>query len=333
MADVKQIERVAVVGTGVIGASWAAFFLARGLHVAATDPTANGEETLYTLLDRVWPQLAAAGLAPGASKDRLIFSRNMAEALEGVAWVQENGPERMELKQKLFADMDRLTAPNVILATSSSGLSMSEIQIDCENPERCVTGHPLNPPHLIPVVEVVGGKRTSEQTLAAAMRFYKEVGKRPIQLLKEVGGHVSNRLQAAIWRECVSLVADGVISVADIDEVMCRGLGPRWAVMGPNLLFHLGGGRGGLDQFMEHLGVHFSAWLNDLGKPELTPEIRSVLVAGVQEQTQGYSVQELEARRDRMLTAVLGIEGRIDSADEVSTSTVSGTLTEQGLNP
>ena len=186
---------------------------------------------------------------------------------------------------------------------------MSEIQAYCRMPERCVTGHPFNPPHLIPAVEVVGGKLTSEEAIASAMSFYKDIGKRPIRLLKEVNGHVSNRLQAALWRECVFLVSTGVISVSDIDEVMSWGLGPRWAVMGPNLLFHLGGGQGGLDHFIEHLGPPFSAWWNDLGKPELIPEVRSMLVAGVLEEARGSSIEELEARRDRMLTAVLGIKG------------------------
>lgn len=311
MLDQKQVERVAVVGTGVIGASWAAFFLSRGLDVAATDPTPKGKETLYNMLDRVWPDLVATGLAPGASRDRLTFSTDLAEALHGVGWVQENGPERADLKRKLFADMDRLTSPEVILATSSSGLHMTEIQSDVRNPERCVVGHPFNPPHLIPVVEVVAGKLTSGDAVTSAMTFYKKVGKRPIHLCKEVNGHISNRLQAALWRECVSLVSTGVVSVSDIDEVMCWGLGPRWAVMGPNLLFHLGGGQGGLDHFIEHLGGPFSAWWNDLGRPELTPELKKILVAGVEEEIGGASIQDLEAKRDRMLTTVLAISGRI----------------------
>ncbi len=314
--DGNQVKRVAVVGTGVIGASWAAFFLSRGLDVAATDPTTKGKETLYSMLDRVWPDLAVVGLASGASLDRLTFSNDMAEALDGAEWVQESGPERVDFKRKLFADMDRLTPAHVILATSSSGLSMSEIQADCRRPERCVTGHPFNPPHLIPAVEVVGGRLTTEEAIALAMSFYKGIGKRPIRLLKEVNGHVSNRLQAALWRECVFLVSTGVISVSDVDEVMCWGLGPRWAVMGPNLLFHLGGGHGGLDHFIEHLGPPFSAWWNDLGRPELTAEVRSMLVSGVQEEVKGASIEALEARRDRMLTAVLGIEGRVDSSKE-----------------
>ena len=311
MLEQKRVERVAVVGTGVIGASWAAFFLSRGLDVAATDPTPKGKETLYNLLDRVWPDLIAVGLAPGASRGRLTFSTDMAETLHGVGWVQENGPERADLKRKLFADMDRLTSPEVILATSSSGLHMTEIQSDVRNPQRCVVGHPFNPPHLIPVVEVVAGKLTSGEAVTSAMNFYKSVGKRPVHLCKEVNGHVSNRLQAALWRECLSLVSTGVVSVSDIDEVMCWGLGPRWAVMGPNLLFHLGGGQGGLDHFIEHLGGPFSAWWNDLGRPELTPELRKLLVAGVEEETGGASIEDLEAKRDRMLTNVLAISGRI----------------------
>ena len=307
----KHIKRVAVVGTGIIGASWAAYFLSRGLEVSATDPAPSGRDTLYSLLDRVWPELTAPGSASEVPQDRLTFTSDMAEALRGAEWVQENGPERLELKKRLFADMDRLATPETILATSSSGLFISEIQADCKNPERCITGHPFNPPHLIPVVEVAGGDRTSPEVLASAMEFYRHIGKRPIQLLKEVKGHVANRLQAALWRECVSLVATGVISVSDIDELVCWSLGPRWAVMGPNLLFHLGGGQGGMDHFLDHLAVSLSTWWDDLGKPELTPKVRSTLVSGVLKEADGRSIQELEARRDRMLKAVLAIQGRM----------------------
>ncbi len=254
--------------------------------------------------------MAGIGLAPGASLDRLSFTSDLSEALQGAEWVQESGPERIDVKRKLFAEMDRLTPANVILSTSSSGLFMSEIQANCEHPQRCLTGHPFNPPHIIPAVEVVGGRLTGEEAIARAISFMRQIGKRPIRLHKEVKGHVANRLQAALWRECVSLVSTGVISVSDVDELICSSLGPRWAVMGPNLLFHLGGGEGGLNHFLEHLGTPFSTWWNDLGKPELTPEIKALLVAGVLEEVEGSSIEELEARRDRMLTAVLGITGR-----------------------
>ncbi len=308
MSQTKQIERVAVVGTGVIGASWAAYFLSRGLYVAATDPTRAGEETLFSYIERVWTELARAGAAPPSFRDRLLFSNDLEHILQGAEWVQENGPERLDQKVTLFADLDRLTPPDVVLATSSSGLSMSDIQVECRHPERCVVGHPFNPPHLVPVVEVVGGKRTSAEAVEAAMQFYKHLGKRPVHLLKEVKGNVSNRLQAALWRECVSLAATGVASVASIDEIVCWGLGPRWAVMGPNLLFHLGGGEGGLEHFMQHLGVPFSTWWNDLGTPELTPQIKDLLVAGVQEEVEGCSIEELANTRDRLLTAILALK-------------------------
>ncbi len=305
-----RIQRVAVVGTGVIGASWAAYFLSRGLDVAATDPTPQGKQTLYNLIERVWPDLIEIGLARGASLDRLSFTSDLSDALQGAEWVQESGPERIDVKRKLFAEMDQLTPAQVILSTSSSGLFMSEIQAQCEHPQRCLTGHPFNPPHLIPAVEVVGGRLTGEDAIARAISFMKQIGKRPVRLHKEVKGHVANRLQAALWRECVSLVSTGVISVCDIDELICSSLGPRWAVMGPNLLFHLGGGEGGLRHFLEHLGTPFSTWWNDLGEPELTPEIRALLVAGVLEEVEGSEMKELEARRDRMLTAVLKLTGR-----------------------
>ena len=305
MGSQPWVQHVAVVGTGVVGASWAVYFLSQGLNVAATDPSARGEESLYAMLDRVWPELEAAGVQPGASKARLTFSRDLASALSMAEWVQESGPERAESKRELFAEMDRLTAPNVILATSSSGLPMSEIQLACEHPDRCVTGHPFNPPHLIPAVEVVGGGLTSASTLSSAMHFYRQIGMRPVHLKKEVKGHVANRLQAALWKECVSLLAHDVIAVEDLDELVNWGVGLRWAVMGPAMLFHLGGGQGGMTHFLEHLGPSMTAWWEDLGSPEMTEDVKKKIVDGVRHEARARSIKDLETLRDRMLSAIL----------------------------
>jgi 3-hydroxyacyl-CoA dehydrogenase len=307
MSSPQPIQRVAVVGTGLIGSSWAAFFLSRGLDVSATDPAPDAERKLHEYLDRVWPQVVQAGLAPGASRERLRFTADLKGAVAGAEFVQENGPEREDVKSALFAELDALVPAPTLLASSSSGLGMSSIQRLCRHPERCLIGHPFNPPHLIPLVEVVGGKATADDAIAQAMDFYAQLGKRPIHIRKEIPGHVANRLQAALWREAVHLVNSGVASVRDVDDAVSWGPGLRWGLMGPHLILHLGGGQNGMEHFMQHLSEPFSRWWADLGAPQLTPEVQEKIIAGVREEAAGRSVAELEKERDRLLLALLAL--------------------------
>lgn len=311
MENANHVRHVAVVGTGVIGASWAAFYLSRGLDVRATDPVAGAEAALRAFIDRAWPALESLGLAPGASRERLSFSRDLWHTLAGADFVQESGPERMELKISLYAQMDSMLPPEVLIASSSSGLKIGEIASGCAYPERCVIGHPFNPPHLIPLVEVVGGPKTSAANIGRALNFYTSLGKHPIHIRKEVPGHVANRLQAALWREAIHLVDQGVLSVADVDAAVCWGPGLRWGIMGPNMLFHLGGGKGGLQHFLEHLAGPFSTWWADLGSPELTPELKAKLIEGVLAEAAGRSIEQLEEERNGALLGLLAIrEGK-----------------------
>jgi 3-hydroxyacyl-CoA dehydrogenase len=217
----KPIRRVAVVGTGVIGASWAAQYLARGLDVVATDPGPNAEADLRKYVDEAWEQLEEIGLSPGASRDRLSFTKDSKRALAKADFVQENGPERPDFKMKLFADMDEVTPVDSILASSSSGITPSVIQSACKHPERVIVGHPFNPPHIVPLVEVVGGTKTSPEAIRQAMRFYASIGKKPIHLRKELPGHVANRLQAALYREILHLIEQDVVSVEESDIAVC----------------------------------------------------------------------------------------------------------------
>lgn len=301
----EPIRRVAVVGTGLIGASWAALFLARGLEVTATDPAPGAEKLLRDYVRKAWPALTELGLAPGAAPERLKFEPDLAAAVRGVEFAQESGPEREQFKIELFARLDGLLPPEVLLASSSSGLKMSVIQSACAHPERCVIGHPFNPPHLMPLVEVVGGAKTSPAAVARAMKFYTRLGKRAIHVRKEVLGHVANRLQAALWREAVSLVADGVASVADVDTAVTAGPGLRWALMGPHLTLHLGGGQGGMEHFMQHLAGPFERWWADLGEPKLTPELQAAIIRGVREEAAGRTIDELARTRDAGLLHLL----------------------------
>ncbi len=304
------VQRVAVVGTGVIGVSWAAHFLAHGLDVTATDPSPGAEERLRSDVAAIWPTLTPAA---GGSPERLAFTSDPAEAVADADFVQENGPEREDVKHQLFAELDAAARPDVVLASSSSGLLPSVIARGCpQHPERVLIGHPFNPPHLIPLVEVVPGEKTSEQAVEAALAFYTAVGKKPIRLRHELPGHVANRLQAALWQEAYSLVERGVATVADIDTAIAHGPGLRWAVLGPFANQHLSGGPGGIAHVLEHLGPPTEAWWRDLGQVTLTPELIAKLVAGVDEELAGVDPAELVARRDAVLTALLAAKAQTD---------------------
>jgi 3-hydroxyacyl-CoA dehydrogenase len=317
MSSDKAIRRIAIVGTGVIGASWAAEYLARGFDVIATDPAPDAELNLRKYIDEAWPALTAMGLSPKASRDRLSFTRDMKAALSNADLVQENGPERPDFKIKLFAEMDAATPVDSIIASSSSGITMSVTQSACIHPERCVIGHPFNPPHMIPLVEVVGGEKTSPETVRRALEFYGSIGKKPIHLRKEVVGHVANRLQAAIYREVVNLVHLGVVDVADADTAVCWGPGLRWGVMGPNMLFHLGGGQGGIQHFMDHLSGPVATWWKDLGSFTDWPEgLRETVAKGTLEEVHGRTVDQLAATRDEVLLGLVQLRAKYTEAPE-----------------
>jgi 3-hydroxyacyl-CoA dehydrogenase len=301
----KPIHRVAVVGAGVIGASWAAEYLARGLDVVATDPAPDAEDNLRQYVDEAWEQLEKIGLSAGASRDRLSFTADSKQALATADFVQENGPERPDFKIKLFADMDEATPVDSIIASSSSGIMPSVMQSACKHPERVIVGHPFNPPHIIPLVEVVGGSQTSPEAIQHAMRFYASIGKKPIHLRKELPGHVANRLQAALYREMLYLIEQGVLSVEETDTAVSYGPGLRWGVMGQSLQWHLGGGAGGIEHFMEHLMDPLAAMMKTLGNPEITPELKQTVVDGVMREAAGRSVNELAAKENKVIIGLL----------------------------
>ena len=303
----RQIKRVAVIGTGVIGASWSTLFLAKGLHVRATDPAPNAEAALRKYISDAWPEMEQLGLAPGASQSNLTFHTDMKEAVADADFVQENGPERIDFKQKLYGQLDELLAADVLVASSSSGLTMSSIQEGAKtHPERMFIGHPFNPPHIIPLVEIVGGSKTSEDTIERAMAFYRELGKRPVRINKEVPGHVANRLAAALYREVIYLVSEGVISVSDIDDAVSWGPGLRWGVMGPNMLYKLGGG-GSMKHFFDQFTGPLTAWWKVLGNPEITPELAQKVIDGVDAEAGSRSNEQLSEERDKVLLGLLAL--------------------------
>src|SRR5580693_684500 len=319
----KPVRRIAIIGTGAIGASWTALFLANGLEVIATDIAPDAEASLKRFVQAAWPALERLGLAPGASQSALAFTADMPAAVRAADFVQENGPERIDFKKKLYRQLDDLLPADVITASSSSGLTMSEIQSDCAlHPERCVIGHPFNPPHLVPLVEIVGGNKTSEATIQHASEFYTSLGKQTVRLRKEVPGHVANRLQAALAREVYYLVADGVVSAADVDTALCWGPGLRWGVMGNMMLNHLGGGPGGIEHFFQQFTGPMTAWWKTLGSPALTPEVQKKLIDSVHAEVGSRSVDELAAGRDEILLGLIELRTKVENASTASKKAV-----------
>jgi len=305
-----QIQKVAIVGTGLIGASWAAQYLASGLDVIATDPAPDSESNLRKCVDEAWELLSAIGLASGASRDRLTFTADLKEAVSKADFVQENVPERALLKARVFTQMDEVASPDTILASSASGLTMDAIQSGCKHPERCVIGHPFNPPHVIPLVEVVGGKKTSEAVIERTVAFYASIGKKPIRLRKVLPGHVGNRLQAALYREVLFLIQQGVLSVEDADIAVSYGPGLRWGVMGPSLQWHLGGGPGGIEHFVKQYMDGFVGLMKKLEMPDVTPELRQAIIDGVLKEANGQSVERLARSENKLVLELLALRAK-----------------------
>lgn len=298
-------RRVGIVGAGVIGGGWALHFLRAGLDVDVYDPAAGARGELLRMAEGNWPLLERLGLRAGASLDRLTFHDQLDAAVAGADVVQENAPEAGPVKRQVLADIDRATRPEVVIASSTSGFAMTMLQADCEHPERCVVGHPFNPPYLIPVVEVVGGERTDPAAVSWLADFYASTGKRPLRLSRELPGFIGNRLQEAMWREALHMVAAGEATVEEIDASIAFGPGLRWALMGPCLTFHLAGGSGGMAHMLDHFGAALLEPWTRLEAPALTASLREAMIEGCLREADGRSVAELERLRDGFLAELL----------------------------
>ena len=302
----SEFQNVAVIGAGVIGASWAALFLASGRNVAVYDPSPTMEADVRAYIDNAWPTLSELGLV-NSEPGQLSFHQDVASAVTQADFVQESVPERIAIKHDLFARLEAALKPGAIVASSASGLRLSEMQAGWSNPSHFILGHPFNPPHLIPLVEVMGNDQTAPGVVEQAERFYALVGKVTIRVNREVRGHVANRLQAALWREAIHLVKSGVASVEDVDKAVWAGPGLRWAAMGPTMLFHLGGGSQGLESFCEKYTESFHGWWDDLGDPRLDSETSAALVEGVRQEAGDSSWSQLAANRDELITRMLKV--------------------------
>lgn len=299
------VQRAAIVGGGVIGGGWAAYFLARGLDVVATDPHPEGEARLRATVANAWPALERLGLSPGADQKRLRYARTVAEAVRDADFVQESAPENEDLKTDLMAEIDGAARPDVVIASSTSGLLPSRFQRKARHAERILVGHPFNPVYLLPLVEVVGGASTAEDAKDWAVAFYAAIGKRPLKCRKEVPGFISDRLQEALWREALHLVNDGIGTTEEVDDAIRYGPGLRWAFMGSFLTYHLAGGDAGMAHFIEQFGPALDLpWTNHRG-PAMSRELADKLVSGTRAQSAGQSVKELERKRDDVLLGIM----------------------------
>ena len=296
-----------IVGTGVIGGGWAMHFLAQGLDVVVFDPDPETGDKLARMTDYAWPSLEKLGLKQGASPDRMTIVSTLEEAVVGVDVVQENSPEVLESKLGIFSRMDAAASPETVLLSSTSGLSMTEIQVGCVHPGRAVVGHPFNPPYLMPLVEVVGGEQTDQEAIDWAAEFYTASGKHVIKLKKELPGFIAGRMQEAMWREMLHMVTNGEATVEEIDEAVAYGPGLRWAIMGPGMVYHLGGGEGGMAHVLDQFGPSLKWPWTRLEAPELTDDLRQRLIAGCEAEANGRSVAELIRERDDCLIEIIKV--------------------------
>ena len=302
----RSVVRVTTIGAGPIGGGWAAHFLAHGFDVTAYIHAEAERPALMAVIDTAWVSLQALGLADGASRDRLRITTDLAEAVRDAQFIQESAPERLEIKQELYARLGRLAPTDCVIASSTSGLMMTDIQRACPTPERTVIGHPFNPPYLLPLVEIVGGEASAPEAVAWAADFYRHAGKAPLVMLKEIPGFVATRLQEALWREALHMVANGEATPEQIDTALMNGPAPRMMVQGQCMAFHVACGEGGMATNLDQFGPALKWPWTRLEAPELTQELRDRMVDGCNEVAGGRGFVELAAQRDREIVAVLG---------------------------
>ena len=319
-----DVKKVAVVGGGVIGIGWVLHYLRMGFDVTAYDPMPEARERIASMVNDTWPLMEDLGLRPGASRDRLVIVSSLMEAVSGADVVQEAVPEVAAMKTKVFAEMDQHAPAHAVLMTSTSGISMTVIQSESKHPERMVVGHPFNPPYLVPLVEILGGDQTSPETVAWARDFYRLNDKDPIVLEREVPAFIASRLQEAMWREALHMIAEGEATVEQIDISVRQGPGLRWAITGPMMNFHLAGGPGGMAHVLDHFGPTLKEPWTRLVAPELTDELRQRVIDGCDREAAGRSVAELVAERDRCLVAIMRARDAIQ-IPAVGGSSASGT--------
>lgn len=303
----QQTKKIAVIGTGVIGNGWISRFLAKGYDVVAFDPAEGAQARTQQSVQRAWTSLEKIGLADGASPERLTFVSTIEEAVKDAYLIQENVPEREELKQEVLGTIDKFAKPDAIIGSSTSGIKPSTLQKNLKNPERLIVAHPFNPVHILPLVEIVGGQSTEQAFIDKAVTFYKSIEMKPLVVQKEIEGHVADRLMEALWREALHLVNDGIATTEEVDAAIVYGAGLRWAQMGPFLTFHMAGGEQGMRHMLKQFGPALKLPWTKLEAPELTDELTEKVVEGCETHAGDKSVAELEDKRDEFLVKLLDL--------------------------
>jgi len=300
----RNVRTLGLLGTGVIGGGWAARALHFGIDVIAADVKPEMEEWIRGAVTNAEPALARLTFAPLPPKGRLSFTTDLKVMAQSADFIQENIPEQLPLKQRMLAEVSRYAAADVIVASSTSGLTPTDLQRDMISPERFCVAHPFNPVYLLPLVELVGGQKTAQSTIDAAAKFFAYIGMHPLHVRREVPGHLTDRLQEALWREILHLVNDGVATTGELDESIVYGPGLRWAAMGTNLIYHLAGGESGMRHMLAQFGPCLKWPWTKLEAPELTETLIDRMVEGTQHQAAGRSIRELERLRDDYLVAI-----------------------------
>ncbi|QHE50748.1 3-hydroxyacyl-CoA dehydrogenase NAD-binding domain-containing protein [Pontibacillus sp. HMF3514] len=302
-----QIKKVAVVGTGVIGNGWITRFLAHGYDVVATDPADGAEERMRKAVDHAWPYVEELGLAEGASKDRLTFEKDLAKAVAGADFIQENVPEVEELKQTVLQNIDQHAKSDAVIGSSTSGIMPSELQANLQHPERFVVAHPFHPVYILPLVEVVPGKATTKENVEKAQGFFEGLNMKALLVRHEIEGHIADRLIEAIWRESLHIVNEGIATTEEVDQAFIYGAGQRYAQYGPFLTFHLAGGEGGMRHMLKQFGPALKKPWTKLEAPELTDELYDKVVSGCEQQAGDLSMSELDQNRNEFLVRLLDL--------------------------
>lgn len=303
----NESKKVAVIGTGVIGNGWIIRFLANGFDVVAFDPADGAEERTRAAIDRAWESVEAFGLKEGASKERLTFVSTLEEAVQGADLIQENVPERVDVKQAVLHDIDVHSKSNAIIGSSTSGIKPTDLQEKLKNPEKLVVAHPFNPVYLLPLVEIVGGEKTTQNTIDTAYKIYESAQMKPMVIDKEIEGFIADRLMEALWREALHLVNDGVATTEEVDKAITYGAGLRWAQMGPFMTFHLAGGDQGMRHMLEQFGPALKLPWTKLEAPELTDELKERVITGCENFANDRSVEELERQRNEFLVKLIDL--------------------------
>ena len=304
MKAAQDENQIGVVGAGLIGMSWAGLFSAFGYETTVYDPYLKKQHLAHQEISKIWESLDL--LFDDLKNKKEVKFSNEIDDLKFTTFIQENCPEDLSLKQNIISKIEKIISSDTVISSSTSSFMPSELQNGCTTPDRVIVGHPMNPPHLIPVVEIVLGKAFSQEISSRAKSFFNSLQRVPVQIKKEMRGHLANRLTSALYREAVYLVSEGVADVEDVDTVMSNGPGLRLALLGPHMNYHLGGGEGGYRYYLEHLGPSQEVRWKTLGQSSLTPELKEKLIHGIE--SQNHDISELKTKRDNSLIEILKIK-------------------------